>query len=237
MPIVTFRNDPILLQEALRAPSVEASVVGTECKESKEALGLPMDFDQLGPIARIAALQAATPDSQHLLRFLPAGARSNILQQAKLTLPSVASGVACYFAFCLLLSIAPFPPTNAIVRQRSAMFGAGGTFALYANRLSKACHLLNIDTSWRGECIRAICKGVANKTPLRQRLSNSLTPQILGSLIRAESWEPPFARLCYISFLFVLRVPSEALPLTLAPTDELLLSDPPPNLTGSNRIT
>ena len=229
MPKITFRNDPVSLPEALRAPSVDASVVGTEYKDSKEALGLPMDFDQLGPIARISALQAATPDSQHLLRFLSAGAQSNILEQVKHTLPSVASGVACYFAFCSLLSIAPFPPTNTIVRHWSAMFSAGKTFALYVNHLTKACQLLHIDTSWKDDGIRAICKGLANKTITKQRFSNSITPQILDSLIRAESWESPFARLCYISFLFMLRVPSEALPLIRAPVDELLLSDSSPS--------
>ena len=148
-----------------------------------------MDFEQLGPTARIDALQADTPDSQHLLRFLSDGAQSNILHQVKHTLPSAASGAACYLAFSSLLSIDPFPPTNAIVRQRSAMFGAGKTFALYANHLSKACQLLAIDTSWRDEGIRAICKGLANETSLKQRFSNSLTHQVLGSLIRAEYWE------------------------------------------------
>ena len=194
-PAITFRPDPMSLPEALRAPSVADTAIGTEYTQAKESIGLPMDFDSLGPTARIAALQAATPDSQHLLRFLSAGAQSNILQQVRLTLPSVASGVACYLAFCSLLSIAPFPPTTTIVRQWSAMFGQGKTFALYINHLMKACQLLSFDTSWRDDGVKAIVKGLANKPPRKARFSNSLSTETLGALIRSESWESPFARL------------------------------------------
>ena len=227
-PSITFRSDPASLPEALRAPSVADTAIGADYKQAKELIGLPMDFEALGPIARISALQAATPDSQHLLRFLSAGAQSNILEQVRLTLPQVASGVACYLAFCSLLSIAPFPPISPIVRQWSAVFSHGKTFALYINHLMKACHLLSIDTSWRDEGVKAIVKGLSNK-PRKCRFSNSLPPESLDSLIRSESWESPFARLCYVSYLFMLRVPSDALPLTLALPDERLLSDDPPS--------
>ena len=157
-----------------------------------------MDFDQLGPIARITALQAATPDSQHLLRFLSAGAQSNILEQVKHTLPirRLRSGVL--FRFLLATEHRSFPPANAVVRQWGAMFGAGKTFALYANHLAKACHLMNIDTSWKDDGIRAIRKGLVNKESAKQRFPNPTTPRILDSLIRAECWESPFALVLHI---------------------------------------
>lgn len=124
-PTMAFRNTPMTIPDALRAPNVEESIIGKEYDLSKQSIGLPTSCQSLGPTERIAALKAATPDSQQLLRFLSAGSHANVLQQVRLTLPSVASGVSCYLAFCSLLSIDPFPPTSAIARQWSTMFPHG----------------------------------------------------------------------------------------------------------------
>ena len=195
---VALRKTVTTLPEALRAPSVDASAFGLEYDASKHLIGLPDDYEAMGPIARIEALQSLTPDSQQLLRFLSAGAQTNILQQVRLTLPQVASGVSCYLAFCSLLSIAPFPPTTGIVRQWSCMFATGKTFSIYVAHLMKACQLMQIDTVWRDDSIRAIAKGLANKPPTRTRFHNSFTKEWLDALIRAESWESQFAALAYI---------------------------------------
>ena len=231
-PVVALRANLDSIPEALRAPSVELSQVGTEYEESKIALGLPANFDNLPPMARINALQGVTPDSQHLLRFLSAGAQANILQQVRHTLPCVASGVACYLAFCSLLSIAPFPPTTKIVRQWSTIFSTGRTFAVYVNHLIRVCQLLELDCSWRDETIKAIAKGIANKERPTQRFPNSLSPEWLDKLIQNESWDSELARLCYVTYLFMLRLPSEALPLHRALTDEQLLSNEAPSNTA-----
>ena len=121
-PIVTFRQNIASLPEALRAPNAELAAIGVDFQESKLDIGLPSNFDTLGPMARISALQEADPDSQRLLRFLSVGAHQNILQQVRLTLPQVASGVSCYLSFCSLLGIAPFPPTSTVVQQWSTLF-------------------------------------------------------------------------------------------------------------------
>ena len=88
-----FRADDFSLTEALKAKNVQDSAFGTELTNAKEALGLPEGYENLGPIARITALQNTTPESQKLLRFLSAGAQVNILEQVKSTLPCVSSGV------------------------------------------------------------------------------------------------------------------------------------------------
>ena len=120
-------------------------------EETKLDIGLPTNFDSLGPTARIAALQEATPDSQQLLRFLSTGAQTNVLQQVRLTLPSVAAGVSCYLSFCSLLGIDPFPPAPTVVQKWSTLFSHGETYQLYVGHLLKACQLLQIDASWRDE--------------------------------------------------------------------------------------
>ena len=226
---LTFRNNSLTLVEALRAASLPDSVFAEELKESKEDIGLPNSFEKLGPAAKINALKQATPDSQQLLRFLSAGAQSNILEQVRATLPSVASGVSCYLSFCALLGIAPFPPSADVVARWSAIFAPGKTYSLYLSHLSKACQLMEIDSSWRTDTVRGIAKGLANKPSLKARFHNSLTPAILDRLMKKESWDSEFARLCFVSFLFMLRLPSEALPLTRALPNELLLSDEAPS--------
>ena len=65
---MAFRNDLLATPEALRAPSVGASAFRTEYNY---ITGLPADFESLGSMARAAALQAAAPDSQRLLRLPP----------------------------------------------------------------------------------------------------------------------------------------------------------------------
>ena len=61
---------------------------------------------------------------------------------------------------------------------------------------------------------------------LNGRLHNSIDPAILTRLVRKEPWGSELSRLCYVAFLFMLRLPSEALPLTRAlPNDRLLSPD------------
>ena len=129
--VVTFRKNVSALPEALRAPNAELTEIGQDFEDSKLDIGLPSNFDHMGPSARITALQEATPDSQQLLRFLSTGAQTNVLQQVRLTLPSVASGVNCYLSFCSLLGIAPSPPTAPAVQQWSTLFIHGETYQLY----------------------------------------------------------------------------------------------------------
>ena len=223
---VKYRSDNFSLVQALRADSVEESEFGKELSAAAGDLNLPENFGRLGPKARIIALQNIAPDSQPLLRFLPIGAQANILEQVRSTLPCVASGVGCYLSFCSLLAIAPFPPTTEGVARWSALFPPGKTFSIYLSHLAKACQLLGFDSSWKTDVIIAICKGLKNKPSGKNRFHNSLEPPLLDKIIRKESWASEFARLCFVAYLFMLRLPSEALPLIMAkPEDRLVSTD------------
>ena len=91
------------LTDALRSRNVDSSAFGRELSDAKAELSLPRDFDQLGPKARIIALQSIAPASQPLLRFLSAGSQANIFELVRHTLPSVASGDGVLFV--LLFSV------------------------------------------------------------------------------------------------------------------------------------
>ena len=154
--IVAFRRNFSTLPEELRAPNAELSAIGVDFEESKLDIGLPTNFDLLGPKARIVSLQEAAPDSQQLLRFLSTGSQTSIQQQVRLSLPSAAAVVSCYLSFCSLLSIEPFPPNATVVQQWSTLFGHGRTYQIYVGHLLMACQLLQIDASWRDEGANAI---------------------------------------------------------------------------------
>ena len=219
-----FRPNNFSLLEALRAKNVEESGLGIELANAAVDLQLPENFGRLGPKARIIALQNLAPDSQPLLRFLSVGAQANILEQVRSTLPSVSSGIGCYLSFCSLLAIAPFPPTAEVVAQWSAVFPPGKTFSIYLSHLSKACNLLGFDSSWKNEVILSIAKGIRNRPTGKDKFHNSLEPASLERIIRHESWESEFARLRYVTYLFMLRLPSDALTLTRAIANDKLLA-------------
>ena len=159
-----FRSDDFSLVDALKAKNVQGSEFETELELATRDLQLPENFGRLGPQARIIALQNVVPESQALYRFLSIGAQANILEQVRLTLPSVSSGISCYLAFCSLLAVAPFPPTTVCVARWSAVFQPGKTFPLYLGHLAKACFLLGFDSSWENEFITPIAKGLRKQT-------------------------------------------------------------------------
>ena len=75
--------------------------------------------------------------------------------------------------------------------------------------------------------VTAIAKGLKNKPRTKGKFHNSMEPTTLDRLVRKENWDSELARARYIAFLIMLRLPSEALPLTRAlPTDRLLAHEP-----------
>ena len=83
---------------------------------------------------------------------------------------------------------------------------------------------MGFDSSWRNDIIAAIAKGLRNKPSGKSKFHNSLEPRISDRIIRKEGWDSEFARLCYVTYLFTLRLPSEAVPLVRATTDDRLLT-------------
>ena len=124
-------------------------------------------------------------DPRKLLRFLSAGAQTNVLGHGRSALPSVASGVSRHISFppC---SESPFPPTAEGVARRSAIFRHGGAYAPYISHLGNACHRLGIDNSWEADIIASLGAGLRNNSNNRVRLRNSLTPESPDRAIRPE---------------------------------------------------
>ena len=132
------------------------------------------------------------------------------------SLPSVASGIQCYSAFCDLAGAAYFPPTSANVKRWGSLFNPGKTFGLYVNHLAKACQILDIATDWYGDSIRAISRGLSNIQDLSVKFDNFIFKEIFVALINRGGLDTEIGRLFYVSFIFLMRVQSEGLPMQRA---------------------
>ena len=73
-PTLAFRKSVTAIKEVLRAGAVDESVLGEDYGSKKQVIGHPPNFEQLGPVTRVAELQSPVPSSQHIRRFLSAGA-------------------------------------------------------------------------------------------------------------------------------------------------------------------
>ena len=108
------------------------------------------------------------------------------------------------------------------------MISRGRSLGLYAGRQTEDCRILEIDTTRGDYTSRAADKGSANKPTRTERLRNSITPQRVDRLIKAESGASQFRESVTPHFyLFTIRLPSDALPLRRAlPADRLLSGRP-----------
>ena len=119
----------------------------------------------------------------------------------------------CYFSFCELRGNPPFPARVAIVVEWSSLFNPGGPFRNYVNYLKKACFFLDQPVRWITPAVTNLVKGLKLAGKAKLRFPNFIDSSLTVKIINRESRKSEFAQLAYVSFLFALRVPSEALTL------------------------
>ena len=208
---------------AIRSKEIDNSIVSRSHKAARTDLELPLNWDKLGPAARIRALSNLKPERATLNRFLNTGAQLNTLRQVQDSLRSVAAGIQCWASFCDLENCPYFPPTALKVLKRSAIFKHGPTFSLYLAHLGKACQLLNIPPTWYTAAVKGAAKGLENAQDFSLKFENYIFKKLFRKLIAHETLNSECGRLFYLAYVFILRLPSEALPaVRAAPTDTLL---------------
>ena len=180
------------------------------------------NFDNLGtlgPAAKIAKLACSDNSRGSISQMCDRGVKLNVLRQVRHSLPAVASGIECYAKFCDLLDRPYFPPTEDTILKWSAVFKPGKAFSLYLAHVMKACQLLGCDTSWLSSRVRGVATGLKNDKPTVFKPSNSLGRADL-EVILGNAWENSEIKMCcFFSFIFMLRMGSEALPLIRANWD------------------
>ena len=139
----------------------------------------------------------------------------------------MASGAACYIAFCDLVGSEYFPPTSYRLRQRSSIFRPGKTFGLYVPRVRKSCQILNSPITFDDSLLQGAIKGLEHAQGRSNEFPNVADFVLLRKIIDFEGLESQFDLLAFFSFLYLLRVPSEGMCMKRARFDQDLVSKRP----------
>ena len=180
----------------------------------------------MGPAAKIRKL-AESPHTSDVSNFLRTGAQLNMIRQVQDSLSSVVAGIQRYGEFCDLLDVPYFPPSADVVLRRSAGFSPGRTFGMYVSHLNMARQLIGFPSDWRDSAFAGSIKGLENAMDMSLRFDNYMNLTPFRRVMAAETTHTDFGKSMYLSFLFALRAPSEALPAQRAPVAARLDSEIP----------
>ena len=100
--------------------------------------------------------------------------------------------------------------TDAIL-LRSALFRPGRTYSQYIAHVMKAAILPRQPTDWLTPDVRSVARGLQNAHGLSFKFQNYLMADDLLRPLQVENLNTEFGQAAFLSFLFLLRVPSETL--------------------------
>ena len=122
----------------------------------------------------------------------------------------MASAFRFYTAFCELRRTPPFPAQEEAVLQRSSVFNDTPTFGDYVCLSERRCYFLRFPTTWKTPCVDHVARGLRKCQDRSFRFSNFIRGPLLLEIIDHDTRGSDFAQAAFFSFLFTLRVPSEA---------------------------
>ena len=198
------------LLRAIRGTSFTVCGAANAVTEACQRLKVKTTFLSLGPSAKMKLLRKNCVSQKTMDSFFKKKSQHIALTGVRKTLPSFASGVRSYFSFCELKRVRPFPVKESTVIQWSSLFRSGGAFSNYVGYLKKACFFLNTSVSWDTPAVRNIVKALKLSAKSNLRFPNFLTSREVGMILEHEQGGE-FGWLAYFAYLFALRVPSEAL--------------------------
>ena len=194
---------------------------------SSSRIRLPRNYDSLGPSARIKTLRESGQAAARVDRFIQDRTQANLLKQVRGSLPAISSALNCFSAFCDLRDTRPFPVSEKIVLEWSAVFSDSATFANYIAHLQKACFFIGSPTEWLTPAVRHVAKGLKKCRGNSFKFPNFAQSRPLVRLVKFETVQSEFAQACWLSFLFAFRVPSGTLQLQSAFRNDALAAFSP----------
>ena len=204
----------------LRVDSVEECELFKQWDVLRQQLELPPDFNKLLPLTRNRLLLRANGQRATVEDFLRLGGKLNILRSVASSLRCLSSGLNSYANFCITMNRPFMPPTQDTVLMWSNIFAPGRTFRNYLGHLKKGCMLAGTDLGWFTPAVKAASDGLRRAKRGQFAFPNFLFTNDLFFIISNLGWERMFCQLIFITFLFSLRVPSEALLLRRAFADD-----------------
>ena len=207
---VRLSYQPSLLAQSIRGPDIAISAFPNARERNCSMLGLSDDFLEMGTAAKIRDHARSEQPTESIKQFLDSGVTVNVLRQVTDSLDSVASGVACYIAFCDFIGAEYVPPTAYRLRQRSALFRPCKAFGLYVSHVRKACQILNSPISWGDSLLKGAIKGLAHAQDKSHELPNIADVVSLGGIIDFEGLESQFPLLAFSHFYTCYGRPQRA---------------------------
>ena len=177
----------------------------------RNELGLPASYEDAMPRERIRALARSDADPTKIEEFLRLGTKINILRNVASSMRCVSSGINSYAAFCALTKKPIFPPTEDTVLMWGSTFKPGRTYTNYVSHLRKGCFLAESTLDWHTLAVKEVAKGLRAGQYIPFKFPNFLYTQDLFRIINSLGWEDVFTQLAFLAYLFSLRIPSEAL--------------------------
>jgi hypothetical protein len=181
----------------------------------------------LAPKAALKMLADHLKDDCNKRKWTEGARAAAVLGSCPRTMMSVKSGVRNYMGYCevaLGSREAGFPPTIDVLLGWSHTHRCVGTFSNYLGHVASACLAIGIDcpsTSHPALCRakQAIMKRMVFESAEQQFVRHSLLRNMIRAIDKDGIETESFAMLCLFSYVFLLRVPSEALPVVRGSVD------------------
>ena len=195
--IIPFRHSASIVAQKFRVRDIDDSRPAKRRAGIIDSLDLGPTFESMGHVAKMHRLANSDAEPSHLIDFALVNEELNIMRQTIDSSPSVASGIACYSAYCDLMGGPYFPPTSIRVRRWGSFFNPCPTFSIYVGRLSKACQMMGSDSSgWIDSIAQSIIKGLKRAQDFPNRFDNFILRDLWVRILRWESIDSEFGRLC-----------------------------------------
>ena len=203
----------------------EASVERTEMHEVMGVVTRRMEVEPLpasssGPTAAIRAL-VRDLDVDQLSAWAERAKLEALCGSSKKSLREAASALRCWAKFAVLvLGLSPdsiMPPSVDGLLQWSRAFAVKETFRNYVGKIRLACELMRLSTaSLDHPSIKRAMATIRtlSAAPRAKHYTRRCIVGLLVGLAKSEN-DLASAMLYLVSYAFLLRVPSEALPVTL----------------------
>ena len=187
------------------------------------ASGLDGQFDVtgLGPRKAMTALSKAVTSDEELLAWLQSARVNAIVGSCPKSLKSAKSGMRAWFWFYrvfLRRKGNAFPPAIDDLLAWSCVFRHPGTFSNYVSYVKLGCELVGVSTSvFKHPSLARAKKAVVKKQAFTARAPKFIHLSMVKQIVEhaTASGDKAFAMLCLTAYAFLLRLPSEALPIVV----------------------
>ena len=141
--------------------------------------------------------------------------------------PKLRIGHSALLQILRITGMPPFPANERTIVEWGAIFNTGATFSNYVGYIRKVCFFLGESLAWDAAAVSNVIEALKLQGAGKYRSPNFIRSDFALRVLVRDSRGTILAQICYISFLFALRVPSEALQIRRAYMDDDLTSFDP----------